>query len=866
MGKKIKVKKLFPWISYSGSCLQQNYGESIDQHGYLLWDIKSRNKFSVEFNKLTNPHPYVTIQFNGTVEGTIEDAMKYPDGSRFRIRSKTKLAQQDVNTLTSRLSEIKHASEVTFKVDYTQKSQADDERFEEKSIAKLFGSNLHNVTTLIDLMKEYYSDIEISDEEWVQISEILQGYTNSSSVDESVSRGMKWSPKLLKFNNVYGFGRENSIDFEKMSGIVGIFGNNRSGKSSIIGTLLWTLFNTSDRGKIKNYHIINTRKTSCDSSLVFSCNGNDYVVERQAVKNESKYSSDASVTSLNFSSIDSSGKKVDLNGTQRLDTEKSIRRLIGSFEDFLLMSVATQDDMSKFVKQGSTHRARILAKFLDLDVLSTMHEMTKSDIQALRAKMSVVNFCNWDEIIKKNVEKIAQLDEDITEIESSIVTKKMKYDELRAKFTNSEGSAYIDKGDIEKQKKRVQALKNSYESDSKLIDKTREKIEEIEKKIDLIVDIKKKNNIAEMKKSLKECSTINQKLITIGHKLETETNTFNRQKDSIKILKSVPCGDNFPTCKFIRNSYRDKQKIDKQAEKIKSLNNRIKVLKRNLKTLNFDSLQENVDKLERLFSAEESLTKEKKWKEKESTMIESNLSSKKLKFEEASSLLKRLEETFQKKSNSKIDSLKIEIDSLKLEINLLEKNKLNLSIKRGQILETNKKLKKDKKFYDEHKRQLRLYELIMNSFSKKGIPNRIIAKSLPLINEEIEKVLQGIVDFTIELEIDEDGNDLDVFINYGDSRRVAELCSGMEKMIGSVAIRVALCNVSSLPKSDIFIIDEGFGSLDGMSLEASNRLLVELKKYFKSILIISHIDTVKDVADQIIEITKKEKNSSVVYQ
>ena len=76
---------------------------------------------------------------------------------------------------------------------------------------------------------------------------------------------------------------------------------------------------------------------------------------------------------------------------------------------------------------------------------------------------------------------------------------------------------------------------------------------------------------------------------------------------------------------------------------------------------------------------------------------------------------------------------------------------------------------------------------------------------------------------------------MDIYINYGDSKRIIELASGMEKMMASLAIRVALINVSSLSKTNMLIIDEGFGTLDETNLEACNRLLVSLKKWFKNI-------------------------------
>jgi exonuclease SbcC len=146
--------------------------------------------------------------------------------------------------------------------------------------------------------------------------------------------------------------------------------------------------------------------------------------------------------------------------------------------------------------------------------------------------------------------------------------------------------------------------------------------------------------------------------------------------------------------------------------------------------------------------------------------------------------------------------------------------------------------------------------------SKKGIPTMLINNSLPLINKEINNILSGVTNFSINIE--DEASSLNVYIDYGDSKRIIECASGMEKMITSIAIRVALINISSLPKSDIFIIDEGFGALDDSNIESCSRLLTSLKKYFKTILIISHVDSIKDIVDKNIEISKK-GNDSYVY-
>ena len=142
----------------------------------------------------------------------------------------------------------------------------------------------------------------------------------------------------------------------------------------------------------------------------------------------------------------------------------------------------------------------------------------------------------------------------------------------------------------------------------------------------------------------------------------------------------------------------------------------------------------------------------------------------------------------------------------------------------------------------------------------------MISNQLPLINQEISNILHGTCDFTVTLELKEESNNIELYIDYGDSRRKIETGSGMEKSISSLALRVALLNISSLSKTNMFIIDEGFGVLDENSLEACNRFLISLKRFFKNIILISHIDSVKDTVDNLLEITSSGQNSKVIYE
>jgi DNA repair exonuclease SbcCD ATPase subunit len=87
--------------------------------------------------------------------------------------------------------------------------------------------------------------------------------------------------------------------------------------------------------------------------------------------------------------------------------------------------------------------------------------------------------------------------------------------------------------------------------------------------------------------------------------------------------------------------------------------------------------------------------------------------------------------------------------------------------------------------------------------------------------------------------------------------------SGAEKTIAAMAIRLALLNVSTLPKSDIFILDEPGTALDEDNMEGFIRILDMIKSQFKTVLLISHLDSLKDIVDQQIDIDVNEGYASV---
>jgi DNA repair exonuclease SbcCD ATPase subunit len=137
-----------------------------------------------------------------------------------------------------------------------------------------------------------------------------------------------------------------------------------------------------------------------------------------------------------------------------------------------------------------------------------------------------------------------------------------------------------------------------------------------------------------------------------------------------------------------------------------------------------------------------------------------------------------------------------------------------------------------------------------------GIGSDIIKRCLPVINEEIAKILVDIVPFEIFFQIEE--RKLEIYIRHSQHEpRLIEMASGAEKTIAAMAIRLALTKIGNLPTSDIFILDEPATALDAENMDGFISILEMLKNQFKTVILISHLDTLKECVDSEISIGKR---------
>ena len=172
--------------------------------------------------------------------------------------------------------------------------------------------------------------------------------------------------------------------------------------------------------------------------------------------------------------------------------------------------------------------------------------------------------------------------------------------------------------------------------------------------------------------------------------------------------------------------------------------------------------------------------------------------------------------------------------------------------------------KDEKLYYDKLEKQYKGYEYYLQSIKRDGVPYKLITKALPQIETEVNNILTQVVDFNMILKTD--GKNINGYIIYDDDNFwPLELTSGMEKFISSLAIRTSLINITSLPRPNFLAIDEGFGVLDSENINNIYLLFDYLKSQFGFIMCISHIDTMRDVVDKLIEIKKTNGYSKINY-
>ena len=842
-------------IAYCGSLVQQNHGEGLS-HGYLLWDVPKRESKYIE---VPNDYGYITLDIDG---GELPQIDKMPKKARVRVRAS--------NTKPSELKKCLAILHKKYGIKEMMVTRTDaiynNDRVRNKTISV---GDVSNSDVQFNLIREYLdSNHHVTDDVMLKIKNINESL-NQSIPEEEIYRNVHWKLKTFEFENMFSYGENNKVDFRKLNGIVGIFAPNASGKSSLLDALSFCLFDTCTRA-FRAENVLNNKKGNFSCKLNFEVDGQDYFIEKKAKKQRKGNVK----VDIDFYTIDDTGEKVSMNGDQRRTTQVNIRKVIGTYDDFILTALSSQTNNSVFIDKTQKEKKTLLAQFMGLEIFDKLWSSANEEIREVAAILKNFKKNDWERElsdIKTDKENFEDKHEKLLEAQDVIdKTKKLEEDSIRD-LTRKLKSIDKSISNIDELEEERDNLNNSIDSLKK------QRTQEIEiyndrinnkKELDNKISYHEQNNTIE---EYKRAVEIDNKGSELKQELESLKQSVGVKLEKIKKLGDLEYDESCEYCMknpFTLDAIETKKSIDIDKTKVKDLlkridgynkwhnNNWIKIdsghtdltettnaldkitllineSKQSTQLLDekqknyFNQLKFNEEKIQKYYEQEQDVVYNSNI-EKEIKTIESNLND----------------------TNYKLDKVNKEINSVFAEIKVLD-------TKRKNILDNIDKVADLEKKYE-------AYEYYLDAVKRDGVPYELITKALPTIEGEVNNILSQLVDFQMVFEMD--GKNINNFIVYDDDNIwPLELSSGMERFISSLAIRVGLINVSNLPRSNFLAIDEGWGTMDSDNLNSVYSLFQYLKSQFQFTLIVSHIDSMRDAVDTLLEVKKEKGFSNIIF-
>ena len=178
---------------------------------------------------------------------------------------------------------------------------------------------------------------------------------------------------------------------------------------------------------------------------------------------------------------------------------------------------------------------------------------------------------------------------------------------------------------------------------------------------------------------------------------------------------------------------------------------------------------------------------------------------------------------------------------------------------------------------DEIQTQIARHRTLERAFGKDGVPALLIEQALPQIEDKANELLDRLSDgnmsirFATQTEYRDKKRDdlketLDIQISDSAGIRNYEMYSGGEAFRVNFAIRLALSKILAQRKGarlQTLVIDEGFGSQDTQGRQRLIEAINLVKQDFAKILVITHLDELKDAFPTRIEVEKTERGSTL---
>jgi len=850
-----------PAIRYCGSLIQQKHDEPLTGHGYSFWNLERRDYIQHDIH---NDFGFFSVEIDNGIVST--NLTNLPKKARIRFQL-TNTEQSEVKKALTNIRQLTEVIESSY--------QRMDTGVALTRIPTAAGNvvlgNINDRVYQVSLLKEYLKEkLKITDQTFIDGIIKINNEVNDSIKKDDFARNIRWVPIKFEWGNMFSYGEQNVIDFTKAKDLVGLFAANASGKSSVFSAMTFCLFDKCER-EFKAANIMNIQKTEFNCKFEFEIDAKRYFIERIG-KADKKGKVKVEVR---FWKVEG-GQEIDLNGEQRKDTNEIIREYLGSYEDFVLTSLSVQNgkNNASIIDMGDTDRKDLFAQFMGLTVFDRLYteanDRMRERLVALRAyknddyTQKLVDYTNFlgqaESLYAQEVETLAAIGKEKEKIQQDILETTKKLIKIDVQIP----SLVISESALAKSKIGVLSFTETIANFEKKIETVSGQLTTVELEITNL----ESKNVTELYNKLNELK---------GKKRDAENKREQMKLNYLNDTKTYQKAEALeydPECSFCvkhagtiakeaKEAHERMKKIEASAGKIKeeveSLDKEISGTEwahaANLQLMGF--LSKRNDLKNSKISLTDDINKTK-------TKLAQFVGEVKLHEENINLYNKNIEAmTLNEEINKQIgehNRLFTETDYMSKKQNktVMDINS-KISVCKNQITQINTKIDEIKVIEQEYK----LYEAYCLAVSRDGIPFDVIRATVPEIQNEVNSILSQIGEFTALFETD--GKNIIPYIVYDGKKWLMSLTSGFEKFALSLAIRVALINISNLPRPNFLIIDEGFGVLDAENLACMSTLFSYLKTNFDFIMIVSHLESLRDVVDKHIEITKDNGFSKVNF-
>jgi len=722
------------------------------------------------------------------------------------------------------------------------------------------------------LIRRWFENTNITKKELDKIIRIHTELFTTIVTDDIGSMGNNWAVKKINFSNAFSYGEDNSVDFEALNGLVGIFSPNASGKSALLTTIMTGIFNMSDRVSRNNIgDLINKQKEQADIELYFSVDNREFVLRRQVTRQ--KKDRERGLSTVNLWEI-MAGEEIALSGeATKNETERIIRSLVGNYMDHSMTTFGMQGKLTDFIDECDAGRIQYLSKFLGLDIVEAIYLAVKGECDGLKRLIKQYKEHDFKSIYKgyvetrdntqKELDKGHKLKERISAECSSIKTRISDLNKLLKNIDSGVIDPEEIKLQIYKTDKRIEELVHKEAELSVEIGKTKTTSRKVFRQLKKFDIEKLKAQMEEYQAKITEIGTLKNKSLL----LKKDISSAKRLTENLKKHDWFETDPNCKKCVFLSDAFQSKNSLENLNIEYDTIIKEMNGLSSDIEGLKESAFEhEKANNLDKELSG---LEYQYKMSLVQRDKIKASIKNCKLTRNNQKALLDQYnnnEAAIKHNEGIKNEITKLEASSKDFEKKLtkLDRAISEQNVALGGIKQKIEDLGNSIQQLNDIEESFRLASMLKDALSKDGIQLQIIKKVVPRINMEIRKILSNVTEFDIAIEVDDETRDIEIYINDGSSKRQIDLGSGMEKTIGAIAIRAALANVSLIPRCNLFVIDEGFGTLDSDNLNSMNMFLGQLKSMFKIVLIISHVDYLQDIIDYNISINKDEEGFSQI--